>query len=317
MITNTWFDSTLGVLRSRGRPNITPGTVFNRAVWYWKAIPANPELHASSATWATSLASGQHGCSLHDYATTVVPASAVDEATPRYDITMTAGGGDPIPGTIPQPAGTTAPPMVTTYGDPGDGHVTVADDTTNAAYSLWQATPSLNPRSAAYGGSAALDGDGREIAGSSTASNISRLAGVITVAEINAAIAANRGLGHALLFTSTQAASSFVYPAQKSDGVTVGGLPMGTRVQLNPSIDVNGIAAITPFEKVIAKTLQTHGAYLGDKGGATMSFSFEFLKDGNPGAGWNALGLWDYYDLARIPWASLRVLTPPLAGAPW
>ena len=131
---------------------------------------------------------------------------------------------------------------------------------------------------------------------------------MITVAEINAAISANTGLVHALMFSSSQAASTFVHPALKSDGVTPGGLPQGSRIQLNPSINVDGIANITPVEKVLAKTLQTHGAYLGDKGGATMSFSFEFLKDGNPGAAYAALGMWDYFELSHIPWANLRVL---------
>ena len=96
----------------------------------------------------TSLASGQHGCSLHDYATTVVPASAIDFTTPRYRITMTAGWGDPFPNSVPLPSGSTAPPMITTHGDPGDGHITVADPISNAVYSLWQAVPSVDPRSA-------------------------------------------------------------------------------------------------------------------------------------------------------------------------
>lgn len=282
---------------------------FQAADWFWRKVSAVPTLHEFSTAWVASLTPGQHSCSVHDYATTVVPASAISVATPRYDVAMTAGWGDPFPGTIPIPTGTKVPPMITTYGDPGDGHVTFADDTTNSVYSLWQAVPATDPRSASYGGLAYLDGDGREYAGSSTAANISRLAGVITLAELNAAIAANKGLDHALLFASSQAASGFVYPAQKSDGTTPGGLPEGSRVQLSPTVNVDAIPAITPVEKVIAKTLQSHGAYLGDRGGATMSFVFEFQSDGNPGAAYTALGMWDYYDLVHVPWASLRVLS--------
>src|SRR5689334_12343781 len=141
---------------------------FQKADWFWNPIKATAPLHANSALWAGYLATGQHSCSLHDYATTVVPASAVTGSTPRYDVAMTAGWGDPFPGTIPIPTGTAVPPLTTAFGDPGDGHITIADPTTNSVYSLWQATPQVNPRSAAYGGLAYLDGDGREYAGSST-----------------------------------------------------------------------------------------------------------------------------------------------------
>lgn len=279
---------------------------FAAADWLWTPIAAAPALAAKSATWAAALAQGQHACLVHDYAGLVVMPDKITTSTPRYDIKFTAGWGDPFDSTMPIPNGLVAPPMTTTYGDPGDAHVTVADPTTNRVYSLWQATPQNGPRSASYGGIAILDGDGREYAGSSTATNLSPLAGTIRVDEMTAAIKNGTDLGHALMFASDIAGPTYVYPATKSDGPNKTlALPEGTRVQLNPAASLTGLTGVA---LVIAKTLQKYGAYLSDKGGSRMSFNFEYLADGNPGAAWKTLGLSDYQNLTTIPWASLRVL---------
>lgn len=89
-------------------------------------------------------------------------------------------------------------------------------------------------------------------------------------------------------------------------------IPEGARIQLDPSINIDAIAGITKGEKVIAKTMQTHGAYVIDTGGARMAFLFEHIPgstSGSPGAVWSDAGLaWDYYAMNKIPWKSVRVL---------
>ena len=128
-----------------------------------------------------------------------------------------------------------------------------------------------------------LNGSAVDQSGSSTGTNISRYAGLVTAAEFRRAIAANSGLNHALFVSSDIAGSRFVPPATKSDGVNhahvAESIPEGMRIQLDPAIDINAIPGITPAEKVIAKTLQTYGAYVGDQGGARMAFSFEMVPD--------------------------------------
>lgn len=297
------------VFDSINLPVIPSRTYFQQADWLWDAIPATPVLDANSSVWAGYFATGQHSCSLHDYAATLKGPGGIDANTPRYAVTMTAGWGDPFaPDTVPIPDGTVVPPLTTTYGDPGDGHLAVADPTTNKVYSLWQSEKVGSDWQASYGGLAALDGDGRETAGSSTATNLSRYGAVIRAAEIQAGV-----INHALFVSSDICDSTFRYPASKSDGTNVGGvptpIPQGSRLQLDPSIDLDAISGMTDGEKTIARALQTYGAYVGDKGGARLGFIFEYQPDGNPGSTYTNAGLmWDYFDMSHIPWGSLRVL---------
>lgn len=291
---------------------------FDTADWLWGAIPASPVLHANSSTWAGYLSQGgsQHNASLYDYGVTIVPAAAIDGATPRYDVTFSnvpAWGADPFAGyTVPIPLGTAVPPG-------SDQHVVVIDRDNDVVFGLWQASYNggTDTWSASWGGMAPFHTDGIDTSGTATATGLSRLAGVVGAAEFTAAVAANSGLSHALFVTSNITSSSFVFPASKSDGTNTGGvatpIPQGTRLYLDPSVDVDAISGITDGEKVIAKTLQTYGAYIGDKsdnvGAPVLGVVFEYVGGSSPGAAYAAAGLgWDYYDMTHIPWASLRFL---------
>jgi hypothetical protein len=296
-------------------PNPSQPPYFQNADWLWKPIVSNPVLAANSATWVNYLSDpkGQRIADLYDYGVTLIPGSAIDSSTPRYDVTFTEPwGSDPLgTHTVPIPAGTTVAPG-------SDGHLTVLDPTTGKAYGLWQAKydSSTNSWSASWGGITDLNGNGVDQSGSATGSAIARYAGVITASEFSRAIAANTGLDHALFISTDIAGSAFTSPAAKSDGSNIAGvavpIPEGTRIQLDPSINVDAIAGISPAEKVIAKTLQTYGAYVGDQGGARMAFIFEEVpgaSSDNPATVWRSAGLaWDYYDMTSIPWSQLRVL---------
>lgn len=303
-------------------PTTTPPTTsspsfFQGADWLWKPISSSAATAANSATWVSYLSAtgASRIADLYDYGVTVIPASAITSSTPRYDVKLTQPwGSDPFGTyTVPIPLGTKVPPG-------SDGQITVQDPLTGKVFGIWQAKydSATNTWSGSWGGMTDLKGNGVDGSGSATASNISRYAGVITAAEFSAAVAANSGVNHALVFATDIAGPAFVGPATKSDGANLAGvavpIPEGYRIQLDPSINVDAIPGITAGEKVIAKTLQTYGAYVVDQGSARMAFAFETVPGAtkaNPGAVWTNAGLsWDYYDMAKIPWSKLRVLAP-------
>ncbi len=164
---------------------------------------------------------------------------------------------------------------------------------------------------AAWGGHIALDGDGAD-ASYTGAAGASWLAGLVHVREIG-----QGRIDHALSFASEYArAGAFRYPSRKSDGnyTGPGAIPVGARVQLDPSVDVAAISGLAPAELAIARALQEYGAYcVGRTQLYSMMFFFERAPDAtdedHPGAVYTAGGLTkDKPDLSRLPWASLRVL---------
>lgn len=288
---------------------------FQAADWLWNPIDANATVAANSATWVSyfSAAGKQHNANLYQYGVTLIDASAVSASTPRYDVKFTkAWGSDPFgTSTVGIPRGTRIPPG-------SDGAVAILDPIAGKAFGIWQAKydSTTDTWSGSWGGSTDLNGNGVDSIGSATASGISRYAGIVTAAEFSAAIANNSGIDHALVFSTDIAGSSFVGPAIKSDGTNIAAvatpIPEGYRIQLDPTINVDAIPGISAGEKVIAKTLQTYGAYVVDQGGSRMAFSFEAVPGAtstNPGSVWTNAGLsWDYYDMNDIPWSALRVL---------
>jgi hypothetical protein len=299
------------VVPAGSTPTQTP-SYFQAADWLWKPIVANPVIAANSATWVSylSAANTKHVADLYEYGVTLVQATA---STPRYDVTFTEKWGSDPMGSY-----TVAIPLGLNLPGGSDRQIAILDPTTGKAYGLWRASydSATDTWTAAWGGITDLNGNGVDTSGSATGTNIARYAGVITNAEFSAAVAANTGVNHALFISSDIAGALFTGPATKSDGTNMAGvstpIPEGTRIQLDPSIDVDAIPGISAAEKVIAKTLQTYGAYVGDQGGARMAVIFEVAPDAtstNPGAVYTGAGLeWDYYDMTDIPWSSLRVL---------
>jgi len=278
------------------------------SVWN-SAIPPRPAVMHDSAGLVAQLNSGQHTADLNDYAIPIYDASAT---SPDVAVSCTEGwGACPLPSRIRLPGG--AVPNV------GSDHAMVVIDWStvpSTSYEFWDAAdPSDNTIRTAWGGTAPNVQNGSGTAydagttGSATATNVSRLAGVIRLREMQAG-----SIPHALVIATSAACSDYHrYPAAKTDGPYTGAdcIPEGARIQLDPSAD---ITSLPPGQQIIARALQMYGAYVIDTSSAPFAMAFEadptlIGRHGHVPAAYSAAGLsWDYYDMSSIPWQHLQVL---------
>jgi hypothetical protein len=259
-------------------------------------IPDNPVLDSGSAAKAAALTPEHRAFA--DIQAFGVPIYDAGESTPRVPVRCTQTnwgtcGLEKAP--VPIPAG--AKPS-----SGSDGAMVVVDWTTDQSYEFWQARDTSSGWSAGWGDVRPIASDGTS--GSSVGAGVSRLAGVVRRAEIE-----QGHIEHALVFSTSNACQSeFRHPATKTDGPSTRPdcLPEGSRIQLDPSINLDTIP-MPAGERAVGKALQTYGAYAVDKGGAPMAFIFESPRDGwdpYPAVGFDH----DYADMTHLPWSSLRVL---------
>lgn len=337
---------------------IESGTVQQRVVfpdadWLWTPIPVDPVLDPNSENIGYYLAypdvTSKRTISFGWYSNAVVYPSSINSSTPRYQ--MVVVGPDLYPDwgfdgsifddyQIPIPLGTQVPPG-------GDGHLVVIDPVYGKVFSFWQAhyDEGLDQWSASYGAISNMSGDGRDYVGSATATNLSRYAGIITLNEVAAG-----EIPHALFVASNicrpgagwvspsdpGGTPPFRYPATKSDGRNMASIPVedtvveGSRLQLDPSIDLEAIPGIKPIELAVGRAWQVYGAYVGDQGGntwppAVQAGSIELWQGQDYTVfdpetdDWDAIPVppvlaqagvgWDYFSLDNIPWVgNIRVL---------
>ncbi|MDN5860935.1 MAG: hypothetical protein L0H84_20205, partial [Pseudonocardia sp.] len=289
------------------QPGVSPPAddrpYFQQADWLWAPIPQNPVLDPASAGMVDGLATGDHIANIGDFGVTLRGPDGITAATPRFPVTFAQTGNwgpDPFGDqTMPIPPGTPIAPG-------SDGHLAVADPVTGLVYNVWMAQDGGDAWTAGWGAITPLDGDGRERGGSSTGAGIARFAAVVRESEIKAG-----EIPHALFFSTNMAApDEFRYPATKTDGSNMAGMPTpipeGARVQLDPTLDVDALPGLTPAERTVAKALQTYGAYCGDNGGARMAFLFEYSPGTSSYADNGLTG--SYASLENIPYDKLRVL---------
>jgi hypothetical protein len=99
-----------------------------------------------------------------------------------------------------------------------------------------------------------------------TAAGFCTLAGVIRAQELEGG-----EINHALFMTSSVSASSYVYPANNSDGSHSAASdypPQGARFQLALSDSQIDALSVPAWKKTILRALAHYGAYLGDSSGA-------------------------------------------------
>jgi hypothetical protein len=144
-----------------------------------------------------------------------------------------------------------------------------------------------------------------------TGAGVSRILGVITKADVAAALVdPAKGIRHALQLSLPGAknCTSFRAPATKSDGRAVTGcVPEGSRVQLDPSVDCSTIQA-TLFTKAVCHALRTYGGYTIDNNGSDRIAIYGQTPSSAPIAYRSAGVSWDYQGLTGLPITRLRVL---------
>jgi len=216
-----------------------------------------------------------------DWSVAIYP---VDETTPKHYVRAIYpdhyGRGFGPSERVPIPAGASA-----AGPDFGTGFLVLEDRKAGKAWEMRQA--GQNPDGtwfAGFGAVVDLRGTGvnppwmkAESAAHSAsprASGVPLVAGLIRVDELKAG-----RIDHALAFAYPLARTgAFVPPAstalEAGNGRPVNpfGLPMGARIQLDPSYDIEN-TLMSPEGKVIARALQEYGAILVDDAGAAVLFA--------------------------------------------
>ena len=273
---------------------------FAAASPYNTTIPADPAIDSNSGEMVSyATGDGQVYANLREYG---VPIWTATSSTPDQSVRCRLRWGKCPIASTPIPAG--AEPNVGS-----DGVLVVVDPANDTTHEFWQAQHTSAGWSVSWGAINELTGSGW--GGNATGSGASRLAGIIRVGEIKAG-----DIPHALSMQSSNAcAGVHRLPALKTDGESNRSdcLPEGTRLQLDPSIDLAKIPGISKAELAVGRALQTYGAYIMDKGAGRLSVTFELARDASPstpGSVYRAAGLrWDYYGMPHLPWSKLRVLT--------
>jgi hypothetical protein len=155
-----------------------------------------------------------------------------------------------------------------------DAHLAVIDDVTGCEYEF-EMLNTANMTAHSYAAFHIYSGTGAHVSDAGvTGGEMSVLAGLITPQDV-----ASGAIRHALRLGTPINSSAHVLPATRSDGGTYGGIPEGELVRLDPNLDLTPYG-LTPFETMLAKALQTYGAYNDDNAGALAVFA-ESTTDGS------------------------------------
>lgn len=275
-------------------------------------IGPNVQLDPASSSMARELSNGYHVPTMFNYGMPIYISTASD---PLYSV-QDSGEDSAFDAYQPIHIPDAAAPS------PKEDHwMFIYDKTKNLLFEMWNTSKSGNIWNTHAGDVYSPTGDGvLQVDGSLQGGNgASYFGGVITDVD------RERGyIDHALSLGSQYTGSSFRYPMSRSDN-TRGNIPMGARIQLDPSVNCKTLPGASAGEKMICQALETYGGYLRDTAGSSVALSMYFegedLHDpsrnppsgspGNPGRSggvFGKLGLQDQADMSDIPWNKLRIL---------
>jgi len=195
-----------------------------------------------------------------------------------------------------------------------DKHMSIVDRTAHTEWGFWNADDSTGSWTAGEASTMDLSGSGVRPptndnpwwAGQGPrACGYSLIAGLITTDDIKSG-----EIRHALVLAYPHIESRYYTPpASSAQGTTsealpTRGIPCGGHVQLDPSLDVTKLG-LSPAGLLIARALQTYGAFVGDFSGAVSLYAD---ASSTAQAYWNG-GALGNADASKIPLSSFRVLT--------
>jgi hypothetical protein len=236
--------STLGLVT---QPWFTSASPFNTP------IPTTAGVDPNSTTWINQLYNNSLVNSIYvnqtAWSTTVYHANATTPTIPIYVSNLNKHID------LPYLSGWSTSPD-------SDAHMVVIDDSTGCEYEF----EALNLTSR-WANSVAVfhvtTGTGAHAADAGvTGAGTSLLAGLITPQDV-----ASGAINHALRIGTPINSSQYRLPATSSDGSLSGGIPEGSLIRLDPSLDLSQ-SGLTGFALMLARALQRYGAYDGDNGGS-------------------------------------------------
>ena len=285
--------------------------------YFRSEIPESPKLDPHSDAIVSSMGDDTPRLNGPQWQITIYTASNSDPVYhPEFSEDWGCSVGDGIH--IPDYATREVP-------SPGDEWVVVYNKDDGTVKSIWGASKKSGQWNGSCGGvwpAAGGGGADSKTDGVGTGAEVQAGTGFILNSEIQSG-----AINHALYFTSTKSCSTFRAPAGKSDGDGGGSscVPMGARIQLDPSVDCAGLDGASDGEKMICVTMQRYGGYVLDSGGpgplSGIGVAGDDLTDPDrapwqtPGNGMRDGGILDLAGLdgstgalADIPWDKLRVL---------
>lgn len=256
---------------------IGPGA---QCIWYTREGPWNKPIEAGAYARSALPTQTPTGPITSDPGQYAYPIYYVDGSTPKVDVRIggvfgVAGDNDTTINYMPR---TTVqvplkPEFVASAGS--DGSLIVIDTDTGAEYGFWKLSNS-GGWSATNGSSYNIKwdgspGDGNDRAFTSRGAGLPYGAGIVKAWEVK-----QGRIDHALAMAlggAVKAGTTHVFPATKSDGTGgAGGVPEGTRYQLDPSLDVDKVCASSPVGAMMARAMQRFGVYVVDNSGRTKLF---------------------------------------------
>jgi hypothetical protein len=251
-----------------GCPLFPADNVWNTDI---SALPVAPQ----SAAWLASMDAA--GTDLHpDFGPDQggypygIPVTVVTGSAPLAAVSFTYGDESDRG---PYPFG----PDTLIEGGPqagGDRHAIMINSETCELYELWNARYAAAGASAGSGATWNLRSDALRPSGwtSADAAGLPILPGLLSYAQVQAAVAAGKPITHAIRFTAERTQSAFIWPARHAagSGSSASLPPMGARFRLAAGFNVAGFcSASTPYcadARAVLVEMQHYGLILADNG---------------------------------------------------